>query len=132
MTLTLRPDCDSALKHALTALQQKILHSLAKWPSIKGQSTPEYSKALCSAINGKKRHRQADLQALAAARGGLCLEKHYTTMNDKVTWQCNALRDIGDNAQRVSFNLGAGVPTVPVKPIPLKIASCKSNNSPVN
>lgn len=50
MTLILPPNCGSALKNAPPALQQKILRLLAKWPATKGQSTPEYSKALRIAI----------------------------------------------------------------------------------
>ncbi|WP_392560375.1 hypothetical protein [Orbus mooreae] len=50
MKYTLPPDCGSALKNAPSTLQQKILYLLAKWPITKGQSTPEYSKALRSAI----------------------------------------------------------------------------------
>lgn len=78
MTLTLPPDCGSALKHALTALQQKILHSLAKWPSIKGQSTPEYSKAL-----------RRSIKKLIHLWGGEWLNPHELPQTSKLYIRCS-------------------------------------------
>lgn len=138
MTLTLPPDCGSALKNAPSALQQKILLSLAKWPSNKGQSTPEYSKALRRAIkklihlwrgewlnpneltqtaklyircsNGHTfkfrvfhlhrgqwcphcyfdnlRYRIEDIQNLAQQKKGKCLTTDYQNSRQPLTWQC--------------------------------------------
>lgn len=47
------------------------------------------SKTWCPICRYDKHRRSlTDLHALATARGGLCLAKYYTTMNDKVMWQC--------------------------------------------
>lgn len=138
MAFTLPTDCGSALKNAPPVLQQKILRLLAKWPSNKGQSTPQYSKALRSSIKrlidlwggewlnpdkltqtGKLqircssnhtfkfrvfhlhrgqwcptcyfdnlRYRIEDIQKLASQKNGKCLTTDYKNSWQKLTWQC--------------------------------------------
>lgn len=138
MTFTLPTDCGSALKNAPSALQQKILRLLAKWPSTKGQSTPKYSKALRRAIkklihlwggkwlnpeeltrtakldihcsNGHTfkfrvfhlhrgqwcpdcyfnnlRHSLKDIEHLAKQKNGKCLTTDYKNSRQRLTWQC--------------------------------------------
>ena len=78
MTHLLPPNSGSALKTALPTLQKKILHLLAKWPSTKGQSTPEYSKALRIAI-----------RKLILLWGGEWINPSERTQTGKLEIRCN-------------------------------------------
>lgn len=57
------------------------------------QTTPrtfKSSQTWCPVCRYEKRKRSlADLQALAARKGGLCLAKEYVSMNEKIKWQCS-------------------------------------------